>query len=186
MKAQLSSGVIHWNLRAAIRPTASQREIHAQAEFTRFIGRKLQRIKKLVRKKWKGLDAGRRVVQHERINWLDLKAADAGSFHFPHFSLEFRLTHGRAKPPPAHHDAAVVRRLLELLLKLFDSGIGKSWRLLRKRSNRKTEQQDQPFCSPQDISPCHFLAAPCFLANHWATSASSFLRSGFFCAMASD
>src|SRR5882724_9290689 len=92
-----------------------------------------------------------------------------------------------AKPPPPHHDAAVVGRFLELPLKLFNSRAGKSWRLLRKRGERKAKQQDRPFCSPQDVRPRHFLVAPCFFfANHWATSASSVLRSGFFCAMTRD
>ena len=55
------------------------------------------------------------VVQGQRVDGLDLEAADAALLHHPHLALDLRLRDRGPEPPPAHHDPAVVRRLREEL-----------------------------------------------------------------------
>src|SRR6185295_5638707 len=100
----------HW---AAKRPATSEREIKAQSQFARFLRSESQSINEPVREKRQGLDSLLRIVQHQRINRLYFKAADAAFFHRPHLTLEFSFVYRRSEPPPAHHDARVVGRTHE-------------------------------------------------------------------------
>jgi hypothetical protein len=65
-----------------------------------------------------GADFARRIIKRKSVYGLDFKSADAAFFHQPHLTFELCFGHGRAKPPPAHHDAGVVRRIDEGPLQL--------------------------------------------------------------------
>jgi hypothetical protein len=117
---QPSGCVIDRHHRAAKRPATSESQIKAQSQFARFLGSEPQGVKEAVGEKRQGPDSLFRIIQHQRINRLHFKAADAAFFHQLHLALEFRLCHRRAEPPPAHHDPRVVRRIQKRPLQIID------------------------------------------------------------------
>jgi len=67
----------------------------------------------LVREVAQIAETGFGIVQGQRIQRGDLHASDARRLHLFEFLLDLRLGDRRAEPPPAHHDAAVIRRMRE-------------------------------------------------------------------------
>jgi hypothetical protein len=57
----------------------------------------------------------RRIIQRQRVDRLNLDAADAALFHRAELARQFRIFDSRPKPPPAHHDVRIVRWLEKTL-----------------------------------------------------------------------
>ena len=51
------------------------------------------------------------VVERDRVDRLHFESADSAFLHELHFTFQLRFGYGRAKPPPAHHDAAIIGRI---------------------------------------------------------------------------
>ena len=63
---------------------------------------------------------GRGLVEGERIERCNLDAANAFRLHLFQFTLQLGLGDTGTKPPPAHHDAAIVGGTGERFLEIGD------------------------------------------------------------------
>ena len=115
---------IDGGMRAAVRPTAAQGQIHPQTQFARLIVGEPQGVEEAVGKVRKVDQPTGGVVEHHRIDGLNFHPANARFLHGPQLALELRLDYGGAEPPPAHHDAAVGRRVFEGAMQ-FRHGLGR-------------------------------------------------------------
>jgi hypothetical protein len=96
------------DMRAAKRPAASERDVHAHPELARFPCRKPNEVEILGRQVAVVADSMRRIVHGHGIDRCDLETADAPFFHAAHLVFDLLAGDGGPEPPPAHHDAAVV------------------------------------------------------------------------------
>ncbi len=100
-------------VRAAEWPAASQRQVEAQPQLVRLLRGEAQVVEKLIGQIRKIAETALRIVERQRISRLHLESADAAFFHGAQLALQFRLGHRGTEPPPAHHHAGIVGRLLE-------------------------------------------------------------------------
>src|SRR6266536_215141 len=91
------------------RPTASQRDVDTKAEPPRLLLGKAQRIHVLVRQVSEVMESSCGIIEGQRIEGGNLNAANPCGLHLFEFTLKLRLGYGGTKPPPTHHDPAVVR-----------------------------------------------------------------------------
>ena len=103
--AQSSRGLRNRNVRTTERPAAAERQIHAHPELFRHLRRESQHVQKFLRQ------IRVVVLERQRIHRLHLEPSDARGFHLTHFALDFRFGLRWAEPPPAHHDARIIRRM---------------------------------------------------------------------------
>jgi hypothetical protein len=101
-------------------PAAAQCQVHAHSQFSGLSRYKAQRVQVFVGEKREVSDPFRLIIKSEGINRLHFKPADAAFLHQAHLAFELRFGNCWSKPPPAHHDTRVVRRLLKGLLELVD------------------------------------------------------------------
>ena len=94
-------------------PTAAERDVETQSQFASFIGGEAQSFKKLIGKIRKIVKSGSGIVQSQRINRLHFDAANTGLFHGLQFAFKLSIVDSGPKPPPAHHDSRISRRILE-------------------------------------------------------------------------
>ena len=100
-------------MRAAKRPAAPQCDVNAQAKFPSRSGGKANRFDVFVGEKWQIVEASSRVIERKRVQGGDLDSTNAFRLHLFELSLQFGLRDCRAKPPPAHHNPAVIWRIRE-------------------------------------------------------------------------
>jgi hypothetical protein len=94
--------------------------------------------------------AGLRIIEGQRIQGGDLDASDASRLHLLEFFLDFRLRDGWTKPPPAHHDPAVIRRMRERLSQVREIGVNlclARWNL-QARNKKQNGTRDIPDQTP--------------------------------------
>ncbi len=120
LDAQPSRRLPDRNLGPPVGPPAAERQVHPQPQLPSLDGSEPEGLDELVREEGKVLDARGRVVESDRVDGLDLETADPALLHEAHLALQLRLRHRRPEPPPAHHDAAVVGRVLERPAQLAD------------------------------------------------------------------
>src|SRR6202021_2257689 len=61
------------------------------------------------------MEAGPGVIERKRIESSDLDSTNACGLHLFQFLLQLGLRDCGTKPPPAHHDSTVVRRVRKCL-----------------------------------------------------------------------
>src|SRR5205085_10938575 len=115
-------------------PTAAERQIHSQSEFSRFCRREAKSINECIGEIRKILNSGRRIVRQQRIDGLNFKTTDAAFFHQAHLTFEFLLRDGWSKPPPAHHDLRVIGWPLKSTLQFGNA--------LRSRRPKRDQNED--------------------------------------------
>ena len=98
---------------AAERPSAAERQVETHSKLFRLLRREPQHFQKLIRKVRQIPMAFRRIIRQQRINRLDLDAADAAFLHHAQLAFDLVLRNRRPEPPPTHHDPRVVRRPLK-------------------------------------------------------------------------
>src|SRR5262249_16671764 len=109
-------------MRTAEGPTAAERDITAQPQFSRFAGGKTQGCDKGVRQVREVMKVVLRIVEGQRIDRLNFNAADAGLLHGAEFAVNFGLSDAPAKPPPADHDSLVPWRIHKVPVQLVEIG----------------------------------------------------------------
>jgi hypothetical protein len=62
------------------------------------------------------------IVEHERVDRLDLEAADAAVLHLADLACKAGLRDRRPEPPPPHHDPRLVWRRAEEALEVGGPG----------------------------------------------------------------
>jgi len=139
--------------RTAIGPAASQRQIETQSQFPGFAGGEPQRTEKLIGKEGEVLDPCGFIVQFERIDRLDFESPDPAFLHVPHVLFELRRGDGGSKPPPAPHDATLVRRILKLPLEFFHVSDTAHLGRVGRGERRQQEKQTEAFHLPRIITP---------------------------------
>jgi hypothetical protein len=111
--SQFAGGFCYWNVRPSKRPATTERHIEPQAKLAGFIGRETDIIKELAGEIWDITQAVLRVVKLKRVNRLQFNSANACIFHGTELTRKLRLRYRGTKPPPAHHDPAIVGRPLK-------------------------------------------------------------------------
>src|SRR5262249_15896652 len=111
--SESAGGVVDRHHRTAERPATAECEIESQPPFAGLLTGEAQGLDELIREKRQDPDSLLRILQHQGIDGLHLKAPDAAFLHHAQLPLELRLGYRGSKPPPAHHDARVVGRVYE-------------------------------------------------------------------------
>ena len=100
-------------MRSAEWPPAAESHIETEPQFPGCIGGEAQIINEFIGKIREIVESVARIIQSQRIDRLNFNTANACLLHGAQFSLQLWLDDGRTKPPPAHHDSAIRRRILE-------------------------------------------------------------------------
>jgi len=110
--------LIYWDLRAAVRPATTERQVHSQSKLTGFFGGEAKSLDEFVGQKRQILDTGTRFVECKGIDRLHFEAANSTLFQKAHFAFDFLPGNGWPEPPPSHHYAGFVGRALKGTLKI--------------------------------------------------------------------
>lgn len=100
-------------MRSTERPSAAQSNVEPKPPSTSFNNREMQGIYELIRQIRKVMETMLWIVQRLRIHRLYFNAANASFLHCAQFPLQLWFRDRRTKPPPAHQNSAIVRRISE-------------------------------------------------------------------------
>lgn len=123
--------------RTAIRSRASH---PPDAQFPRLPHGELQMRQELPGKERSRLDSRLLVIEGYGVNRLYFHSPDSALFHYPQFPLDFAIGDCRAKPPPSHHPAAIIRRLAERRFHFLDTCPGRA-RYRKKQENHRSRKE---------------------------------------------
>src|ERR1700756_1832355 len=98
-------------MRAAKRPAAAQGDVYSQPKLFGFLSREAQRINVFIGKEREVVKSSLRVIQSKWVQGGNLDTSNPCRFHLLEFPRNFGFRHPRSKPPPAHHNPRVPRRM---------------------------------------------------------------------------